>query len=84
MRPARPQYLAAACSSLAALRSWAPTLADAVAAENRFRLESGLPLLPERPPEEIGAALQELLRAARSQAEKIGATVNEVLTTPQK
>ncbi len=43
-------------AALAKLRGWAPTLADAVAAENRFRLESGLPLLPERPPEEIGAA----------------------------
>jgi len=43
-------------AALAKLRSWAPTLADAVAAENRFRLDSGLPLLPERPPEEIGAA----------------------------
>jgi spermidine synthase len=43
-------------AALAELRSWAPTLADAVVAENRFRQESGLPLLPERPPEEIGAA----------------------------
>jgi hypothetical protein len=43
-------------AALAELRSWAPTLAGAVAAENRFRIESGLPLLPERPAEEIGAA----------------------------
>jgi spermidine synthase len=43
-------------ATLAELRTWAPTLASAVAAENRFRIESGLPLLPERPAEEIGAA----------------------------
>jgi hypothetical protein len=41
--------------ALEALRRWAPTLSGAVAAENRFRLEAGRPLLPERPPEEIGA-----------------------------
>jgi spermidine synthase len=43
-------------ATLAQLRAWAPTLAGAVTAENRFRMESGLPLLPERPAEEIGAA----------------------------
>jgi tetratricopeptide (TPR) repeat protein len=43
-------------ATLAELRTWAPTLAGAVTAENRFRMESGLPLLPERPAEEIGAA----------------------------
>ena len=43
-------------ATLAELRTWAPTLAGAVTAENRFRMESGLPLLPERSAEEIGAA----------------------------
>ena len=42
-------------AALAQLRSWAPTLAGAVMAENRFRMASGLPLLPERPAEELGA-----------------------------
>ncbi len=36
-------------AALAALRASAPTLAEAVAAENRFRAEHGLPLLPDRP-----------------------------------
>jgi predicted membrane-bound spermidine synthase len=42
--------------ALAELRTWAPTLAGAVTAENRFRTASGLPLLPERPAEELGAS----------------------------
>jgi len=38
-------------AALADLRAWAPTLADAVTAENRFRASAGLPLLAEQPPE---------------------------------
>ncbi len=39
--------------AFAALRHWAPGIDDAVALENRLRDQAGLPLLPERPPEEL-------------------------------
>jgi spermidine synthase len=52
-------------ATLAELRSWAPTLAGAVAAENRFRMASGLPLLPERPLEEIGGGSSSALDLPR-------------------
>ena len=38
-------------TTLAKLRSWAPSLEAAVTAENRFRSRQGLPLLPEAPVE---------------------------------
>ncbi|UCE86740.1 MAG: fused MFS/spermidine synthase [Deltaproteobacteria bacterium] len=39
--------------ALGALRAWSPSLLDAVAAENRFRAEHGLPLLPERSADDL-------------------------------
>jgi spermidine synthase len=40
-------------AALGSLRTWAPSLFEAVAAENRFRAAQGLPLLPELPAEEL-------------------------------
>jgi hypothetical protein len=37
-------------AALRELRFWAPSLRAAIGAENRFRSEHGLPLLPELPP----------------------------------
>jgi spermidine synthase len=43
-------------AALHRLRAWSPTLDGAITAENRFRMELGLPLLPERPAEELAAS----------------------------
>jgi spermidine synthase len=40
-------------AALGSLRTWAPSLFEAVAAENRFRAAQGLPLLPELPAEAL-------------------------------
>jgi hypothetical protein len=42
-------------SALRELRFWAPSLRAAIGAENRFRSDHGLPLLPELPLERLGA-----------------------------
>lgn len=51
------------------LRAWSPTLKGAITAENRFRMELGLPLLPERPAEELAASASALGDRSR-QAER--------------
>jgi hypothetical protein len=38
-------------AALRELRFWAPSLRAAIGAENRFRSDHGLPLLPELPPQ---------------------------------
>jgi spermidine synthase len=40
-------------SALRELRFWAPSLRTAIGAENRFRSDHDLPLLPELPPEQL-------------------------------
>ena len=42
-------------SALRDLRFWAPSLRAAIGAENRFRSDHGLPLLPELPPERLAS-----------------------------
>jgi predicted membrane-bound spermidine synthase len=46
---------AGVAAALRELRFWAPSLRAGIGAENRFRSEHGLPLLPERPLEELAA-----------------------------